>query len=115
MPSPYSYHSSNPRAATNPLASIPLFRPRETVLGWTDAQKATWALQRDTNNLAVAEAAYAHACTQLGVANRRKSMRRTHVANAFRYINARRAILRAARKALAASQVATAALATVAA
>lgn len=107
----HSPFARNPAMLANPLAGIPLVRPVAQVLGWTEQQKAAWCVVRDANNLAGAEQAYASACANLGHANRRKSMRRVWVANAFRAINVQRAALRRAHKALAASQIALAALA----
>jgi hypothetical protein len=101
----------NPASLRAPLSGIPLFQPARAVMGWTEVEKAVWCLQRDRANLEAAETSYAHACRLLGQANRRKSMRRTHVAQAFRYINQRRGVLRQARRALEASLLALAALA----
>ena len=110
MASSYSYQTRNPRAVANPLRSIPSFRPASAVLGWTEAQKAAWCLERDTTGMAAAESAYAAACAALGKANRLKAMRRHWVAKAFQLINQRRAQLRQARLSLAASQATVAAL-----
>lgn len=104
--------ASNPAMMSRPLAGIPLFRPVEAVLGWTERQSATWCVQRDTNNLGAAEAAFTAACKALGMANASKAMRRTRVAAAFRCLNQRRGTLIRARKALAASQITLAKLAT---
>jgi len=76
MPSRYTYQTRNPRAAHNPIASIPLLRPAHEVIGWTEAQKATFCLARDRNNLAAAEERYASACAALGRANKHRFARR---------------------------------------
>ncbi len=110
----HSPFAGRPALLVNPLAGIPLWRPVETVLGWTEAQKTAWAVERDRGNLAAAESAYAAACKSLGQANASKVMRRIRVAAAFREINVRRASLRRARQALEASQLALAALAPIA-
>jgi hypothetical protein len=106
----YSHSPFATRSAllTNPMAGIPLWRPVETVLGWTEAQKAAWAVERDRGNLAAAEAAYASACKSLGQANASKVMRRIRVAAAFHELNVRRGSMIRARKALAASLAAVA-------
>ena len=92
---------------TNPLRSIPLFRPASQVLGWTALEKATFILERDRGAVESLEARYANACTALGEANRlRNPMRRHWQATAFRSINSARAQLRQARKALIAAEAA---------
>jgi hypothetical protein len=99
----YTYTSRNPAARYNPVASIPLFKPVHKVMGWTDAQKAEFCVQRDRNNLAMAEQAYTAARGGLGAANRMGGMKRFWQAKAMRHLNSARAALRAARRALAAS------------
>ncbi len=101
----YSYQTSNPRAATNPLRSMPLIRPAHLVMGWTVEQKATFSLQVARNNLAAAETNFAAACAALGAANKLRSMRRYWQGKAMRTLNGRRAQLRQARAALAAALV----------
>jgi hypothetical protein len=107
----HSPFARNARSMANPLAGVPLYRPVATVLGWTDAEKAAWCIARDRGNLAAAEANYAAACADLGAANRSKVMRRIRQGNALRAINTRRAALRRARAALAASLAAATGLA----
>jgi hypothetical protein len=87
-------------------------RPAYQVMGWTDEQKAEWALARDRISLAAAEANFAAACKELGLSNkmRNKTLRRINVAAAFRMINRARADIRRARAAIAASEAALAAL-----
>ena len=107
----HSFQARNPATLRNPMASIPLLRPVHTVLGWTEAQKATFCLARDRNNLASAELAYAGACAGLAAANKMGGMKRFWQAKAFRSINQARAALRRARAALAATLAAAPALA----
>ena len=104
--------ASRPAMLANPLARVQYWRPAETVLGWSQAQKTAWAVERDRGNLRAAEGAFASACKALGLANVSKTMRRARVAAAFRCLNQRRGVLIRARKALAASQIALATLAT---
>ena len=111
----HSSATQSPFARNHAALAAPILRKLEVstveaVFGWTKAQCVAWDVARDTANLAAAEASYAYACAQLGVANRsRKIMRRQRVAAAFRYLNQRRAAMCAARKALAASIAAQAA------
>ena len=99
----HSYQARRPALLASPMASIPLFRPVHTVLGWTDAQKAEFCVERDRNNLVMAEQAYTAARAGLGAANRMGGMKRFWQAKAMRHLNSARASLRAARRALAAS------------
>jgi hypothetical protein len=103
MPSRYTHQTRTPRAVHNPIASIPLLRPAHKVLGWTEAQKATFCLTRDRNNLACAEQRYASASAALGCANQHFHARRRLQAEAMRSINAARRLLRKCRASLAAS------------
>lgn len=106
--STFSYQARRPGMLMTPLASIPLIRPAHQILGWTAAQKAVFCVDRDTNNLACAELAYAGARAALGAANRMKSMRRYWQAKAMTGLNVARGALRRARLALATSLAAPA-------
>jgi hypothetical protein len=104
----YTAKSGRPTSAALPFS----IRPAHEVLGWTELQKADWALARDRIALAAAEANYSAACKELGLSNkmRNKTLRRINVAAAFRMINRARADIRRARAAIAASEAALAAL-----
>jgi hypothetical protein len=99
----HSYQARRPVLLANPMGSIPLFRPVHAVMGWSEAQKAEFCVQRDRNNLAAAERAFAGACDGLGRANKMGGMKRHYQAKAMGHLNRQRAALRAARLALAAS------------
>jgi hypothetical protein len=100
----YTAKSGRPIEARLPFS----VRPAHEVLGWTADQKAAWCVERDRLALAAAEANYVAACKELGLSNRmrNKILRRVNVAAAFRMINRARAAIRAARRALAASEIA---------
>ena len=97
---------------TNPLRSIPLFRPASAVFRTTTPrQGAEWALQVARQELSQAEGYYSYARTALGKANRtRAAVRHARQAHAFRTLNTARAELRAARAKLAKAEAALAAL-----
>jgi hypothetical protein len=90
---------------TNPLRSLPLFRPVYLVLGVTEQQKAEAELHSARHAVPILEDGYAAACAALGQANRmRWPQRRVWQARAFRSINRARAELRAAKKRLTAAE-----------
>ena len=102
-----TYQTRNPFARTSPLRSIPLIRPAGATFRMSDQDKAEWALQIARRDVPAMEKRYAVYCAALGAANRmRGHMRRHWQAQAFRQINAARAQLRAARKALVAAEAA---------
>ena len=103
----------DPRANSNPLRSLSLYRPAAQVMGWTAQQKAEFCVKRDRTALDRATTYLPIAYAGLGKANRVKGpMRRRYQADAFRRINQARANVSAARKALAASEAALLALAS---
>ena len=112
----YSTHGHATRNQAALFAPLPKLsvRPAHIVLGWTDAQKATFELGRDRNDLAAGEARYASACAALGRANKHRYSRRQLQAQAMRAINSARRVLRQARAALAASLAAAVPFALVA-
>ena len=93
----------NPRAETNPLRSIPLFRPADQVLRkYTPRQLIEWDLAIARRDLPAVEAGFATACRVLGDANRsRATLRRGRQAKAMRLVNEARARLRTTRAKLA--------------
>ncbi len=100
MTARYAY---KPSTITAPLVVF-TSRPASDVLAWTEAQKATFALQTAQNNVASAAEAYTAACASLGRANRTKgTMRRFWQAKAFRLINDRRRQMRVAAAELVAA------------
>ena len=103
----------NPRAETNPLRSIPLFKPAATVLAPGVRQVLEANLKAARVSIATSTEHLAAACASLGRANRLKGYaRRRYQGEAFRWINRARANLRAARKALAAAEAGLLALDT---
>ncbi len=92
---------------TNPFRSIPMIRSIHEVFGPSNAFAADWALQIARRDVAILEKATSYRYSVLGQANKvRGPMRRHWQAKAFRAINAHRAELRAARKALVAAEAA---------
>jgi hypothetical protein len=111
------YQSSNPLAATSPLRSLPLFKPAYLVLGYSEAEKADFELDRARVMLAALEGRYAAACQSLGEANKLRglmggSTKRRYQREAMARINSARAQLRDACARLAAAELAMTALAT---
>ncbi len=99
--------SRHPLARTNPLRSIPLFRSPSGIVTRSDQSKAEWALAIARRDVPALEQRFAAYCAALGQANRmRGPMKRHWQAQAFRQINAARAQLRTARKALVAAETA---------
>jgi hypothetical protein len=102
-----TYHSRNPLARANPLRSLPLIRPAGATFRMSDQDRAVWPLQIARRDVPLLEKRYAVYCAALGAANRmRGPMKRHWQAQAFRQINAARAQLRAARKALVVAEAA---------
>ena len=102
-----TYQTNNSLARTSPLRSIPVIRPAGATFRMSDQAKAEWALQIACRDVPALEKRYAVYCAALGGANRlRGPMRRHWQAKALRQINAARAQLRAARKALVAAEAA---------
>jgi hypothetical protein len=112
--SSYSYQSRNALAAASPLRSMPLFKPVERVMGWSEAQKVAFTLDRARAAVDSLVKRYASDCAALGECNRVKhpNMRRQWQAKAMRQINQTRASLRAARAALVAAELAATVFAT---
>ena len=93
--------------AYNPLRSVPLIRSVHEVFGHTEQFQADWALQIARRDVGIYEQSLAHRYVVLGHANKvRGPMRRHWQAKAFRSINAHRADLRQARKALLVAEAA---------
>lgn len=107
------YYVGRRASETQPLRSLPLYTPAAYVLGVSPLFAAESNLKSARDNLACVEGSYPAACAGLGRANKvRGPMRKLHVAKAFRSINAARAAIRRCRKAIAAAEIALAALAT---
>ena len=103
-----SYTSTNPRAATNPLRSVVWNKPASQVLGWIPAQVATFELGKARRDVSALTEQLQDLYRSLGEQNavKNKVLRRLGQAAVFRSINKRRAMLRAARRALAATELA---------
>ena len=91
---------------TNPLRSVPLFRPAASVFGPTLRHKIETRLFIARRDIGRAGEYLPIAYSTLGRANAMKHMRLHWQAKAFRQINQTRAELRAARKALVAAEAA---------
>ncbi len=104
-----TYQTTNPLARTNPLRSIPLFRPAPVRM--TDLDLALWELDRAVAVLPNLKKQYVYARRVLGDANRvHRLSRRRAQAQAMRFLNMSRAKLRAGRARVAKAEAAVAAL-----
>ncbi len=114
----YSYASANPRAAHNPLRSRVWNRPAHEVIGWTAKQGAEFDLDRARQAVLGWEGRLQSNYKSLGFANKltgkKAWARRAAQAKAFREINQTRGLLRDARRALAAAELAMLAFTTAA-
>ena len=111
----FTYVTATPAKPRNPLSGIAPVRPAHRVFGYSEQQKAEWALAIAVRDVTGAETHYTACCAELGKANAygRIARRAEYKASAMRLINRARAQRRAALKALAVAQAAMLAFAPV--